>query len=250
MPDKKHRIVSSKPISTNTIAVGNVKNSPTIKSNQPKEKLDKWYFGFKYFNQIRYFEIGGVENSWFISLIERLKFISGIDREKFLTNFANRGALRYHEINWNGINVPIQRKDLHWLDKDYLENEEEYPMVQFHISKALGRVVGFWDDNNVFQVVLLDPAHNIQPSNYNTYHIDDTYYMSCQYSSLLIDIQNVQKKINSSLSCAACAELNKLPTQINTTNFFYCSLDEDYKNKLLSSNKTIQEIIELGLLQC
>jgi hypothetical protein len=234
--------------SPKNIDAGKIPSSVSIPNPNVKPKPSKWYFGFQFFAQIRYFEIGGVDNGWFVSLITRLKEISQMDRDKFLRDFSQHKNIRYHEINWNSKNVPIQRSDLNWISKDYLDNEAEYPMLQFHISKALGRIVGFWDEYNVFQVVLLDPKHNIQPSNFNNYHVDDTYLMSCEYSSLLIDINKVKSKIKVENGCSICAEIKKLPAKLNDTNFVFGYLDDDYTEKLNTTKMTLTDIIELGLL--
>jgi hypothetical protein len=42
-------------------------------------------------------------------------------------------------------NIPIQRIDFDWIERKILENEDEYPFLQFQVSTALGRVVGFFD---------------------------------------------------------------------------------------------------------
>lgn len=246
--DRKRIVLDEHPTTSNRITAGDVR----LQSNKiPKPafvgRKSKWTFGFQFFSQIKYFEVGGVNNSWFISLMERLKAISNIDREVFLKDYFSQKSLRYHKIDWNSKNVPISRTDLHWIDKAYLNNDDEYPLVQFHVSKALGRIIGFWDEMNVFQVVLLDPLHNIQPSKYNEYHVDDTYHMSCEYSSLLLDIQRIKIKAGAS-SCEVCDEIKSLPTKLNKTNFVYLSLDDSYVEKLNSSELPIQDIIELGLL--
>lgn len=124
----------------------------------------KWTFSFQYWKQIEFFGLDKSNPSWFVSLIEKLKDLSGKDVKNFVSTGEQRDAWRYHNINWNQTNIPIQREDLDWLDKDYRENEAEYPIVQFQVSQALGRVVGFWDENSVFNILLLDPLHNIQPS--------------------------------------------------------------------------------------
>jgi hypothetical protein len=146
---------------------------------------EKWVFSFRFWRQIENFQVGGVKNSWYISLLERLAEVSQIDREEMLRDAVLQGGIRFHEIDWNAKNVPLRRSDLDWLDKDYLKNEEEYPIYQFHVSKALGRVVGFFDERQIFNIVLLDPNHNIQPSDYNDYRIRPTIEGSCQFSQIV-----------------------------------------------------------------
>ena len=250
MAQPRKPIVTEQPPARKKIIVGDVPAESKIVSLKPKTKVSRWSFGFRFFNQIRYFQIGGVDNGWFISLIDRLKEISQMDRERFLKDFSQHSNIRYHIIDWKSKNVPIERQDLGWVDKDYLDNEEEYPMLQFHISKALGRLVGFWDEQNVFQVVLLDPMHNIQPSKYNDYHVDDTYNMSSEYSSILLDVSRVRNKIIEGAGCEVCSLIKQIPSKLNKGNFVFACLDDDYINKLNNAKLNLQEILELGLLSC
>ena len=213
-------------------------------------KPSNFSFSFKYFRQIKYFEIGGVGNSWYISLIERLQELSKKDWAMFERDFLEKQSFRYHEINWDSKNVPIKRLDLNWIDKHYLENEEDFPMMQFHVSKALGRVVGFWDAWKIFQIVLLDPLHNIQPSSYNAYRVNDTHFLGSDLSSLLIDIEKVKAGIDKNCTCATCREVLSLPSGINNACILLAHLDEEYLDYLNSLSHGIKDIIEVGIIQC
>lgn len=151
----------------------------------PVPTKEKWAFSFRFWDQTENFQVGGVKNSWFASLLERLAEMSRTDREEFLRDRVLKGGIRFHEINWNSKNIPISRNELTWVGTDYLHNEVDFPFYQFHVSKALGRVVGFFDERQIFNIVLLDPNHNIQPSDYNDYKIRPTVAGSCQFTQLL-----------------------------------------------------------------
>lgn len=245
---KKKPILANNPIQKREIKPGKVPESDKKPVLQRKEFSDNFTFSFQYYRQIPYFEIGGVGNTWYISLIERLRELSNKNWLNFEKSVLEKRSLRYHEIQWNSTNVPIKRADLSWIDRDYLENEDDFPIIQFHVSKALGRVVGFWDAFHVFQIVLLDPKHNIQPSKYNDYKVDDTYFMSCEYSSLLVDLLKIQKKITEGCTCETCIEIKNLPSKLNDTNLLILYLDDDYVKKLKELNVMPKQIIELGLL--
>ncbi|WP_406825429.1 hypothetical protein [Pedobacter sp. KACC 23697] len=204
-------------------------------------------FSFKYYKQIPNFEVGQVPNNWFVSLIDRLTELCKKEWASFEKDYVEKKAFRYHAIDWGSKNIPIQRGDLNWIDKHYLENEEDFPMFQFHVSKALGRVVGFWDGYHVFQIVLLDPEHNIQPSNYNAYKIRDTYFMNTVYGSLLADLTNLKKRIPENHNCEICDSLQYLPTGNNDTNLINLCLSDDYFKKLQESRLSITDVIELGI---
>ena len=202
----------------------------------------KWIFSFKFWNQVEYFGLGESEPKWFVSLLDQLKDLSKKNRKDILESKAFKQAYRYHKIDWKHKNTPIARNDLNWIDKDYLENEEEYEMYQFQISKALGRIVGFWDENLIFNIVLLDPLHNIQPSNYNAYKVNDTSILTCQYSSLLNDIKKAK----------SLDEVKVCPTNSNNTDVIMHFVSE----KMISEIKSlldrgvvnsIEDILELGV---
>jgi hypothetical protein len=115
----------------------------------------RWTFSFRYWRQIEYFGLDRAQPSWFVSLLERLVELSAHPIDDFFSNSPAKKYYRYHEIDWDQKNIPIKREDLAWLDHDYLVNSEDYPLVQLMISKALGRIIGFWDEESVFCIVLL-----------------------------------------------------------------------------------------------
>lgn len=162
---------------------------PKLDLNLLRDEIN-WIFSFKYFRQIENFgfDQSNTKISWFSSLLERLGDLSNRKVSDFLKDGASQSSsgYRFHEINWTQKNIPIQREQLDWLPNNYLKNEQEFPIVQFQISKANGRVVGFFDENWFFNVLLLDPLHNIQPSKSHGYKVDycsplpTDYYMACQ----------------------------------------------------------------------
>lgn len=149
-----------------------------INDSQPFVRLHsdrevKFSFSFRFFKQIDYFGIGDAENKWFASLFQRLSDMSQKSTEIF-GNYGDRDTYRLHTIDWEAKNIPIAKSDLNWIPKDYLENEEEYPLWQFELSTGTGRVVGFLDENSIFNIVLFDPKHNLQPSKKFGYKVEET----------------------------------------------------------------------------
>lgn len=215
-------------------------------------KKSSWVFSFEHFKQIDLFGLGEANTNWFISLLDILKELSKIKIEDFEKNRKLRDGYRYHEIDWEAYKIPIARKDIDWVRKEVIENEEDFPFFQFHVSKALGRVVGFWDieELNKFQIVLLDFKHNLQPSEYNDYQIDDTTELKCEYRSLLADIDKIKKSKCKNENCAILKEINKIPSKLNRGNFVCFLIEdeyyEDFKEK--TKDKSLKELVELGLL--
>jgi hypothetical protein len=228
----------------------NFKNSPKIPKNfkAPKE----WAFSFKYFRQKEYFGLNTVGTSWFVSFLERLQSLNQMSSNDFVSNQQIKDALRFHDIDWEAKNIPLQRTDFNWVDKAYLENTDDFPFVQIHISKAKGRIVGFWNENiEIFYILLLDPNHNLQPSQYTDYKLRPCNPLSCDYADLINDVDNLKRKIN---ECKQNCEIHKLlvniPTQTHQGNVILFVLDDNYlaEFKQQITNKSIKEIIELGLL--
>ena len=114
--------------------------APVLKKEAPPPKL--WTFGFRFFRQIEFFGLDQSEPKWFVSLLEKLQSLSTEPLEDFFRTPEKRDVWRYHEVDWNLKNVPIQRDQLDWLGETYKKNATEYPIVQFQISLALGRVIG------------------------------------------------------------------------------------------------------------
>lgn len=212
--------------------------------------LEKWSFSLEYFRQIEYFGLGNTDTKWFVSLLDRLKTFSEFNPQKFEQNHSIKIANRYHKINWNSKNIPYQRSDFDWLPLSIRDNEEDFPFFQFQVSTGLGRVIGFWDLHKTFQIVLLDPAHNMQPSKNYNYKVDDTVNLVCEMTSLLIDVEAARDTVCSDDACAVKSKLHVIPSKLNRGNFVYAILEDDYYDELEKAlqTKTFRSIIELGLL--
>lgn len=213
-----------------------------------KVKKVYWSFGFRFFEQIPYFGLSHVDVGWFVSVLQRLKDASNM--EYVGMSQVLEDGYRYHEISWSAQNIPLQRNDFSWLNKSYLENEQEYPFCQFHISKGKGRVIGFWDENNIFQVLLLDPLHNLQPSSYTNYQLRDCYPAKSEIDSLHFDLHNLKSTPCNVTECHTFKKLTELPKGINNTNIVIAYLDDDFFKayESLLKTKSISELIEAGII--
>lgn len=231
--------------------VGRVKptNKPVIHTG--KEDQRNWSFSFRHFKQIDYFGLGEISSKWFVSLLERLRDLSKEDIDTFFKDHRTKEANRFHKINWDAQNIPIKRSDIDWIDKNIIDNDEDYPFFQFQISSGLGRVIGFWnEDYRYFNIVLLDPKHNLQPSKNYNYRVDMTTIEYCELTSLLMDIDRIKGSKCLIDGCHCKDEMNKLPTKLHRGRFVYFQIEEDYYDEFLikTKNKSIKDIIELGLL--
>jgi hypothetical protein len=237
---------TNKPVIGNQVST----NKPVIK--KIKDQLD-WSFSFKYFKQIDFFGLGEMQTKWFVSLIDKLTELSKENINEFFKDHRKKEGNRYHPINWDSKNIPIERKDINWVDKNVIDNEDDYPFFQFQISTGLGRIIGFWQENyEHFFIVLLDPLHNMQPSKNFDYKVDPTTIQYCELASLLIDLDKIKntKCNNNTNGCACKKEISKIPTKLNRGNYVYFQLEDEYYEDFCKKleEKSIQEIIELGLL--
>lgn len=222
--------------------------SPVISEYQKKPIT--WAFSFKYFNQIKYFGLDTVSTKWFASLLERLKDLSSQKIDIFFRDIAIKQQYRYHPIGWGLKNVPIKRMELNWIDKEYLENEEEFPFYQFQLSQANGRIVGFWnEESNLFYIVLLDPEHNMQPSKNYNYKVDDCHPLSCKYSSLLKKMDDVKRMPCSVEGCGSYQTVVSLLEKESQTNAILGHLDDSFliEYEKILKKKSLSEILEAGI---
>ena len=227
-------------------------NKSLVTKEQENElKRRKISFSFSYFKQIPNFEIGDCSREWHIGLLERLGTLTTMTPEEVLEENKGSIALRCHQIEWDAKNIPIQRKDLDWLPKEILENEVEFPIMQFSITKSTGRIVGYFDrDSYIFHIVLLDPKHNIQPSKKTNYQIQPTTKGISQYDELLNKLERI-KKIVSNCPNGKC-ELHSHISVVEGLhdNIVYIGLDNDFYTIYQEILKKIplQEIMENGIL--
>ena len=166
-----------------------------------------WTFSWQYWRQIEYFGLDKTDANWFVSLLEKLRILSSKNLDEFRRNGRERDTWRFHDINWSQKNIPIRRRDLDWLDSSILDNDAEFPMVQFQVSQALGRIVGFFGVDHVFHIVLLDPHHNLQPSKSYNYQVAPCSPLSCNYSALLRRVAAVSESCGSCQHAAALVDL-------------------------------------------
>lgn len=156
--------------------------------NVPVKK--KWQFSFQYWRQVEYFGVDQCDKSWFVSLLTRLSEVSHLHVEDALAG-AYGDALRCHPINWAARNIPIARTDIDWLG-DFTSDDIE--IVQFSISTGRGRVIGFFDASNIFNVILLDPLHNMQPTKKHNYQVRASYIAQCAITRLSVTFENIIAK--------------------------------------------------------
>jgi hypothetical protein len=156
-----------------------------LAGNVPPKK--KWRFSFRYWRQAEYFGVDQCDKAWFVSLLQRLAEVSALDVDDALSGSYGT-ALRCHSIDWTARNIPISKNDIDWLG-DY--SSEDIELVQFSISTGRGRVIGFFDGEQIFNVVLLDHFHNLQPAKKHNYQVRATYISQSAITKLSVTFEKL-----------------------------------------------------------
>lgn len=203
-------------------------DADTSDGEKLKEKLRrsptdgaKWTFSFRFFREIEFFALNGekVDHAWFLSVLDRLRSLGELEIDSVLRDYSVANSYRFHPINWAAKNIPVNKSDLDWISQDYRDNDDEFPLMQFMISTGKGRIIGFFDENNVFQLVLLDPLHNMQPSKAFGYAVDPSSPLGCEFTRFHNSVSAVAK---SAKECE-CGLAEQVQDVLNSNGF-----DEKY----------------------
>lgn len=215
----------------------------------------RWCFSFRFFKQERYFAFEGLNSSWFASLFDRLQSMCGLFLDE-MKNPTLSGDLRCHPVRW-GDYSNFTRAYFDWIPSPYFEAEEEYPLLQFMVSQSLGRVVGFFDEEEVFQVVAFDPKHNIQKSSGRTGRKD------CQ--PIRSDLMDLQTRVDRALAALdsnapdaaskARFHLVQAATGVASQERVWVTIDlheadanELHKHIVAQPGRSLRDVVERGLL--
>jgi hypothetical protein len=206
------------------------RNVPTV-SDKPPEK--KWAFSWRYWKQVDYFGLDHevATKNWFISLLDKLKELSAYDIEEITTNSRNKEVWRFHIVDWDAKNIPIRKDEIDWISSGTISEDVEF--YQFQISTALGRVIGFFDMESIFQIVLLDPAHNINPGKRYNYQVSKTLVLESQYETHSRKVINLIETIEQRCDVNSCSisrelrDIHNIPKEV-----YFVRLDPVYSDEL------------------
>lgn len=204
----------------------------------------RWSFSFRFFVQLNpYFGLSETDPAWFASLLERLGGLSNEAVHQLWSKKHEDNGLRFHEIDWMKKNVPIQPSDLTWIPADFRDNPEDYPFMQLMISTDRGRVVGFFDNEWVFNVVLLDRLHNLQPAGGKYGHrLRPTTKVASHHTALLSRMKDLQKLGCEHDGCPFPAAVKDATDGVLSKNLLFLQLDDD-------ELKMLDDIIEAHNLE-
>lgn len=184
---------------------------PNSDGLQPTPKLS---FGFKFFQEIEGFGLQPkgkkISNKWMLSFIDKLRSLGQFSKDDFDSNVALAQAHRHHKINWNAPNIPVSRESFSQLPQEY-QSDEEFPFWQFQLSAGTGRFFGFYDENEVFQIVGVDPLHNLQPAGGRfKYRVDSCSPLRTELYSVLAFLGQIHSKCKVIGSCPHCSDIDRI----------------------------------------
>ena len=153
--------------------------------SKPNLDSDNLAFSFRFFQQREFFGLGvpNCDNAWFVGLLNRLAELGKIPARQLFVDTALADSMHFHPVDWDAKNIPIKLDDALKLLVNY-ENKEEVEFYQCAVSLSKGRFVGFFSASNVFEVVLLDPNHNIYPCKRTDFKVRATKIGLSSYDDL------------------------------------------------------------------
>lgn len=148
-------------------------------------------FSFRFFRQIKNFGISGKNDVWMSGLLEQLCLMSSKNADELFADKNQKHALRMHPIDLYSGETALSEEDFKFIPVKFQPNPEDCPIMQFHISKANGRVIGFFNENHtVFYIVYLDPNHNAQFCAYSDYRVRKVEPCMSELDDLKIRLAN------------------------------------------------------------
>lgn len=151
------------------LASGGKKQKALAKGKVEKRPLT---FSFRFFREVENFGIRGKDDRWMSGLLEQLRNLSEKDFDDLTSQLDLKKQLRFHQIDLTNGKSALVEKDFDFIPDEYKQHGEDCVYWQFEISKATGRVIGFFnEENTIFYIVFLDPNHNAQLSLYNDYKV-------------------------------------------------------------------------------
>ena len=221
------------------------KKGPGLPAPQVSSKK-KMSFGFQFWRQVDLFGIGTTDPQWTTSLLTRLGQLSQNYVEDIFENHTMRMTLHIHEINWGSRGTPMTREQFFELLPGQSRTEDVEPL-QIMISLGLGRIHGFLDGQQVFQIVLLDPNHNLQPSKRVDYQLRKTE----RADTHLDDLKSKQVHLLSTLKnycehpCDIRERLADLASMKTNAKFFFIDdiLDADSIKHLEQKYGTLDDAV-------
>jgi hypothetical protein len=224
--------LSGKPLSPRPVVYG-------IPRADPKDDRG-WRFSFRYWYECENFGVGQQKAGWFASLFEKLKAFSQLTVTEVLEKPDLRDKLRFHLIDWSAKKVPIQKRDIESIPR-FIRESPEFELYQFQLSKGTGRVIGFFDSDMVFHIVLLDPMHNLQPSKDFNWRVTPTELSRTPFQAMKNLIVDTIRSLESGTATADVVTTLRETIGIETPSSRFIIVDDGIYEALTKAMKQCGE---------
>jgi hypothetical protein len=178
-------------------------DSSKLSKSVPKDALrdveesKNFIFSFQHWKQREFFGLENqkVNKEWFVDLLDSLRDLSALKVDEVRTGSRLKDVWRFHPItSWGASKSAITEEEF-WSFAPRQYRTQEFDAYQFGICKSKGRVGGFFDEADVFNVLILDPCHNLQLSNYNDYTVIQTSALGTSYNRIVGQLAFVKSKL-------------------------------------------------------
>lgn len=245
------------------IDTGAAPSRPKIDPGAVPEAPAKISFSFEYWNQMKYFGLDSSGIDWVVGFFDRIREISRFTRDQWNAQIYGNAYVkkkwRYHKVDWAATNIPIKKSDIVWVSKSILENDAEYPFFQFGLGAGGGRFAGFWETDERFAIVLLDPHHNLQPAGDFGYRVTDCAPQEEGHALLHLALDNTRQSLKcKEVECSVHAELAQITVRRNLVGAYAYQdtlpigidkNDAESIRELLAAGtvKSVNEILKRGI---
>lgn len=236
------------------VSAGDVPRARTSEVNSGKPPPSKRFtFSLQFWTETDCFGLGETEAKWFVSLLSRLRELGRENVSRITEDIGFKSTMRCHEIDWDARGMPISEDEFYGLLPPGVRgNREEFPIVQLAVSKGLGRVHGYWDNDWCFQVVLLDPLHNLQPSKTVDYRVRESTVATCELTELLAKLDAVRSENCTAQACGVAAAVSGvIDSQLERRAVVIAALTPEMRTRLKNLCDRVPasfaDVIEAGL---
>lgn len=217
----------------NKIPRPKISDQPQVPKQNKKAKGAKFSISFAFWTQRENFGLSpkGDDSAWYVSLFDGLRGICAHDVDTIQCDPNLKNQLNIHRFDWSrgNMGISISKKEFEDLIPLQYRNSPEYEPFQIQVSTGHGRLIGFYDENNIFQLLLLDPNHNFCLSNYSEYKIRPTQKKLSQFEVMHNLVQAIKEDSLKHCKQTTCPALENVNEVLSSSlgKEFVCLTDVD-----------------------
>ncbi|EPG66091.1 hypothetical protein [Leptospira wolffii] len=152
--------------------------------------------------------------NWIGAFVEALRSLSELTVKDLEDNGRTKEKSHFHKIPWGDANVYFSKEEFYrrFIPQKY--EADDYEIYQFSISKANGRIIGFFDEDKTFKVVLIDAKHNFHLSIHSGKRLDLQHerIAKTEHELALDRISHITKIVNENCKCGFASKYSDVLT--------------------------------------